>query len=60
MLCLASTRQVFAVTDVIGDFCAGPVAKADPEAVKQCAEYAQSLIDSSVKKVEKDENTYNE
>lgn len=55
MLCLASTRQVFAVTDVIGDFCAGPVAKADPEAVKQCAEYAQSLIDSSVKKVEKDE-----
>jgi hypothetical protein len=46
---------VKAEADPIGEFCAGPVAKADAEATAQCNEYAQSLADSGVKKVEKDE-----
>ena len=55
MLCLVSARQLFAATDPIAEFCAGPVAKADAEALAQCNEYAQSLLDSTVKKGEKDE-----
>ncbi len=48
------TGQSTFAADPIAEFCAGPVAKSDPQAVQQCNEYAQSLAASSVKKNEKD------
>lgn len=46
--------SVHAAVDVLADFCASPQAKADAEAVSQCAEYSKALTDSVVKKGEVD------
>lgn len=55
ILCLLPITQIFAALDPIAEFCAGPVAKADREAMAQCDEYAKSLVESNIKKTEKDE-----
>ena len=47
-------RPAMAASDPIAEFCAGPVAKADADAVAQCADYAKSLAESTAKKGEVD------
>jgi len=51
---LIFTAPAFAAVDVLADFCASPQAKADAEAVSQCAEYSKALTDSMAKKSEVD------
>ena len=47
--------QSFAATDPITEFCASSAAKADVDASRQCEDYATSLVNSNIKKSEKDE-----